>query len=142
MKKSLTLIGILVATLFFTTPVISMEGHGKNIHESKVNGTTLTYQLIDMTENIKKMNDKNAAHQMTGTHHLMIMPKGGDDLSGAKVGFAVTDPDGKTHKAMAMGMGGGFGADLPMMKNGKYTIKTKILKNKTRLDDEFIYHKH
>ncbi len=141
MKKMVALTAILVTALLISSPVFSMDGHGKNIHESKVKGVTLKYQLIDMTKNIKKM-DKNAGHQMTGTHHLMVMPKGGENLQGAKVGFILTDPDGKIHKVMAMGMGGGFGADLPMMKNGKYTIKTKIMKSKTRLDDKFTYHKH
>jgi hypothetical protein len=77
---------------------------------------------------------------MTGTHHLMLNVTGSDNLKNAKVGFVITDPDGKKTNAMAMGMSGGFGADVNMMKKGEYKIKTKFVSGEKKLMDEFTYH--
>jgi len=42
-------------------------------------------------------------------------------------------------KAMAMGMSGGFGADLDLSVKGKYVIKTKITAGDKKLMDKFVY---
>ncbi|MBW2220751.1 MAG: hypothetical protein JRF40_14875 [Deltaproteobacteria bacterium] len=113
---------------------------GKKIHKSTTGGYTFDYQLIDMTENIKKMKNMPGMANMTGTHHLMVNVTGSGDMKNAKVGFVITDPDGKKEKVMAMGMGKGFGADVNMMKKGEYKIKTKFMLGEEKLLDEFIYH--
>lgn len=145
-QRFLTLTLLMLTLMFISTPAFASNCHGQakdnKIHTSNVQGFSLNYELIDMTENLKKLKGDHAAHKMAGTHHLMVMVKGPKDLKGAKVGFVLIDPDGKKHNAMAMAMGDGFGADLPMMKKGEYTIKTKLMKDQTKLMDEFTYHMH
>lgn len=146
MKKGLTTIALVVFTgMIFISQGAAMDHSksGDHIHMSKVKGFALNYQLIDMTENIKNLKGEHAGHDdaaMVGTHHLMVYINGSGDKKNMKVGYLVTDPDGKKHKAMAMGMGDGFGADLPMMKKGSYTIKTKVVDGETKFTDEFTYY--
>ncbi len=79
---------------------------------------------------------------MKMTHRLMVYIK--DSQKGyveqAKVGYLITNPDGSKGKAMAMGMGDGFGADVNMMKKGGYKIKTKFVAGGKKILDEFTYH--
>lgn len=111
-------------------------GHGGHkIHESNVDGHHFSYELIDMREQTKNM------PEMKHTHHLMVYVKDGDGnvVDQGKVGYLVKGPDGERQKAMAMGMAGGFGADLDMSKPGSYEIKTKVVSGETTLMDGFSY---
>ena len=140
---------IIITVMIFTCIIISGTAFsgdmnhgntGKKIHTSHKGDYTFDYQLIDMTENIKKMKNMPGMAKMTGTHHLMVNVTGSDDLKNAKVGFVITDPDGKKNKVMAMGMNTGFGADVNMMKKGEYKIKVKFILGEEKLLDEFTYH--
>lgn len=107
---------------------VSHAGHqGKLIHEATVKGYHLSYHLIDMTARMKDM--KMAMPPQMGTHHLMIyiQDKDGRPVAAEKVGYLVEGPDGKKQKAMAMGMGNGFGADISLRGSGSYKIHTKIM---------------
>ncbi len=63
------------------------------------------------------------------THHLMVYvtDAAGKPVTGAKVGYAVTGPDKREQKVMAMEMGDGYGANLDLTVKGKYTIRTKVV---------------
>ena len=121
------------------------SGHlGEMIHESTVDGHSLAYHLIDMKEQMKGMKgmkDMAGAKEMKMTHHLMVyvMDPNGKELGKAKTGYMVTNPDGKKQKMMAMGMKGGFGADVNLSAKGAYTVKTKITAGDTKLKDKFTY---
>ncbi|GBC59914.1 hypothetical protein DENIS_0856 [Desulfonema ishimotonii] len=115
------------------------SGHtGNKIHEARVNGWHLTYELIDMREKMKGM--KNMP-EMKNTHHLMVYVRDaeGKTVDNAKVGYLIEGPDDARQKAMCMGMGGGFGADVNMGAAGKYMVKTKVMAGDTKLMDEFGY---
>ena len=118
------------------------SGHsGEMIREVNVDGYALAYHLIDMREKIKAM--KNMP-EMTNTHHLMIYihsPQG-RKVDDARVGYLLQNPSGEKQKAMTMGMGGGYGADVNFSEMGKYLIKTKIIIGEKQLMDEFAYHVH
>jgi hypothetical protein len=58
---------------------------------------------------------------------LSIADAAGGEVSGAKVGFQVTRPDGGEQKTLTMAMGGGYSADLNLKAKGVYTIKTKFV---------------
>ena len=140
---------IIITIMIFTCIIISGTAFsgdmnhgntGKEIHTSHKGDYTFDYQLIDMTENIKKMKNMPGMSNMTGTHHLMVDVTGSGDMKNAKVGFVITDPDGKKNKVMAMGMNTGFGADVNMMKKGEYNIKTKFVSGEKKILDEFTYH--
>ncbi len=115
------------------------HGHdGKLIRETTVRGHTLSYRLIDMKA---KMKDMKEMPEMEATHHLMlyIQPPEGQSLENPKVGFLVTGPGDDTQTVMAMGMSGGFGADLDLSARGAYTIKSKAVAGKVKLIDAFTY---
>ncbi len=111
----------------------------KPFHQSMVEGYNFKYKLIDMRA---KMKDMKGVEHVKATHHLMvyidkkheahIMP-----VANAKVGYLIEGPGGKKATAMAMAMGGGFGADINLGLKGKYTIKTKIVEGDKRFVDEF-----
>ena len=111
----------------------AMEHAGNFIHKSEIDGYQLSYELIDMRAKMPDMPD------MAATHHLMVYVKGPDssDVEDAKTGFLIEGPDGQVQKAMCMGMGGGYGADVNLEKNGIYTVKTKIVNGKDKLLDSF-----
>jgi len=144
--KTKPMIPVLILTLI-TIPFVAFamdmhHGHsGSSIHTSTKGAYTFSYEVIDMTENMKKMKKMPGMEHMTATHHLMANVEGGVDLENSRVGFVVTDPDGKKEKVMAMKMGSGFGADVTMMKEGKYRIKVKYLFGEERVMDEFTYQK-
>ena len=115
------------------------SGHrGPNIHNSIVDGYSLTYHLIDMQE---KMKDMENMPEMQATHHMMVYVTGPDGavLGQAKVGYLVVGPDGNKQKLMAMGMKDGFGADVDFKAPGAYTVKTKAVANGATLLDQFTY---
>jgi hypothetical protein len=144
--KTKLIIPVLILT-WITIPftVFAMDMHhghsGKDIHTSSQGDYTFAYQLIDMTGNIKKMKKMPGMEHMTATHHLMANVGGSAIPKNSKVGFVITDPDGKKEKVMAMKMGAGFGADVTMMKKGEYKIKVKFMFGDEKLMEEFAYQK-
>lgn len=118
------------------------SGHsGKLIREAKVEGYSLAYHLIDMREKMKGMKGMQG---MPNTHHLMvfIQAPNGQKVENATVGFLVKGPSGEQQKAMAMGMGGGFGADLNLTEMGAYSMKTKVVADGKNMMDAFEHHRH
>ncbi len=111
----------------------AMEHTGNIVHKSEIDGYQLSYELIDMRAKMPDMPD------MAATHRLMVYVKdpGGIDVEDAKTGFLIDGPDGEVQKAMCMGMGGGYGADVNLEKKGTYTVKTKIVNGKDKLLDSF-----
>lgn len=115
------------------------SGHfGMLIKESMVKGYQLAYHLIDMAEKMEGMEDMP---EMQVTHHLMLYVKAphGEAVDNGMVGYMVKSPDGSWQKAMAMGMGGGYGADVTLLAKGTYLIKAKVVDGKAKLMDEFYY---
>jgi hypothetical protein len=148
----LSLVALLMAGLLFAAPAAAEEhmsqGHGamtmtkagpkgRQIRETKMDGYTLTYRLIDMKALMPGMAG------MAGAYHLMVFfkdPKG-TVVKKAMVGYLVEGPEGKVQKTMAMGMGDGFGANIKLTTNGTYTIKAKALIGGKKLIDSFQYDK-
>ncbi len=129
-------------TLALTLPALAMDAHhghgGDKIHMSMVEGHHFSYELIDMRE---KMKDMKNMPEMKDTHHLMMHIKdaAGQKVDKAKVGYMIQNPDGSTRKKMAMGMAGGFGADVNLGEKGVYKIKTKVVAGEKKLMDAFEY---
>ncbi len=162
MKKSMKFLAVSVAMgMFFAFPVLAEMDHsghdhskhkkenaahkmnhsghmGDMIRQEKVEHYGFMYHLIDMMAKMKGMEGK---HQMKATHHLMVYIKAphGHNVKNAKVGYMVTGPDGKKQKAMAMGMSGGFGADINLKQKGTYKITTKALSQDKVIKDTFTY---
>jgi hypothetical protein len=150
--QHLSLVALLIAGLLSTAPALAEEnmpqGHGamtmtkagpkgQQIRETKMDGYTLTYRLIDMKALMPDMAG------MDGTYHLMVFfkdPKG-TVVKKAMVGYLVEGPDGNVQKTMAMGMGDGFGANIRLPVSGTYTIKAKALIGGKKLIDSFQYDK-
>ena len=115
------------------------SGHrGAGIHDSSVDGYLFSYHLIDLRE---KMQDMENMPEMKATHHMMVYVASPDGapVAEAKVGYLVIGPDGEQQRLMAMGMSGGFGADVDLGAPGAYTVKTKAVAGNTTLLDEFTY---
>lgn len=137
MRKIIAVLSLQMIFLLFTAsggfPVtFAIAGdHGENagekIHASTVDGYAFDYTLYDFPER--------------KTHHLMvsITDPGGKPVDNGKVGFLVTGPDGNKQKAMAMGMGGAYGADVDLEIQGMYTIKAKAVVGDKKLFDRFEY---
>lgn len=135
--KAMMVLAVLLVSASFSAPAMDMGHDGDAIHTSTVDGITMTYKLIDMRESMKKMGHSMGA---MATHHLMVFAKGPDGPVMGKAGYVITDPDGKTEKAMCMAMGDGFGADIHMIQPGTYTVKTKVATEGGKtLMDEFTY---
>ena len=150
---------ILFAVFILTNNVYAMDKHdhgkgtegidhsshtGENIHNSKKEGYTLAYHLIDMKAQMAAMKEHAQAHgseKMDMTHHLMVYltDADGDQVKDAKVGYLVVNPDGTKQKLMTMHMKGGFGSDINLKQKGTYTIKTKALSGNTKIMDQFSY---
>lgn len=116
----------------------SSNAKGKMIHHSNVDGFELSYELIDMRE---QMRDLPNMPEMTETHHLMVYVEGLGDAAfeNAKAGYLIIGPDGEKQRVMGTGMGGGFGADVNFGEKGDYTIKTKIVTANEKLMDSFTH---
>ncbi len=125
---------------------VEMKEHGQHtaewgpsIHESSVQGYTITYHLMDNRAAMAKMGDMKG-HDMSQmkSHHLMVFIAGPDGarVEDAKVGYKVEGPSGE-QKTMAMAMKGGFGADVELGSKGRYEIKTKAVVGEKALLDEF-----
>lgn len=125
---------------------MDMDPMGQEIHESTVDGYHLTYRLIDMKQKMemmkgmKGMSMKGMDMSQMKSHHLMVFVTGpdGKPIEDGKVGYKVEGPGGE-QKTMAMGMKGGFGADVDVAKPGTYEIKTKAVMGDKTLTDEFKY---
>ncbi|MBU0730560.1 MAG: hypothetical protein KKE17_15340 [Proteobacteria bacterium] len=113
---------------------------GELIGTSAQDGFTFTYHVIDMKEKMAGMKDSGAPAEMK-SHHLMVYVTDahGKAMESAKIGYLVTSPNGSIQKAMTMGMGGGFGADVDFTAKGSYTIKTKLIADDTKLVNVFSY---
>ena len=124
---------------------MEMKGHdmdmGEVIRTHTVDDVTLTYRLIDMHQRMKDMEGMESMAGKVASHHLMLDVKGknGAMVHDAKVGFVITDPDGKEVKTMAMGMAGGHGADVEMMQKGTYTLKVKVKAGDKVVKDSFTH---
>jgi hypothetical protein len=117
---------------------------GENIHNSKKEGYTLAYHLIDMKAQMAAMKEHAQSHdsgKMDMTHHLMVYltDANGNSVKDAKVGYLVVNPDGAKQKLMCMYMKGGFGSDISLKQKGTYTIKTKALSGDIKIMDQFSY---
>ena len=153
-QKKHSIVIAAIFTLLISTPVFAMDhsghgdmdmGHGKSmdhgnmmgdmIHHSNLDGYTIMYHLIDMTAHMKEMPEMKAGH------HLMMYIKDahGNTVEGAKVGYLIIGPDGAKQQVMAMGMSGGFGGDVNLMKHGMYVIKAKTVMGDKKIMDEFHY---
>lgn len=115
-------------------------GHGDHmgemIHQSTVDGHEFTYQLIDMREKMKGMENMP---EMKATHHLMVYVKddAGNMVEQAKAGFLIENPDGSDQRVMTMPMSGGHGADIALETPGSYTVKTKVIAGDQTMMDSF-----
>jgi hypothetical protein len=104
----------------------SKMDHGKksddNIVETKSNGYNFKFKFIDLLERAKGMDMGD------NTHHLMVYvsDESGKKITDAKVKFKLFAPNGKESEAMAMGMGGGYGADVSLKEKGKHGIATLV----------------
>lgn len=119
------------------------SGHkGEMIHMSTVKGYKLAYHLIDMKEKMKAMkNMPKMDMSKMKSHHLMVYVTTGDGkmVKADKAGYSVKGPDGKKANAMAMFMTGGHGADVDLVLEGKYKIRTKLVVGDKTLKDSFGY---
>jgi len=159
-QRALTVSLMALLTLAFTSPSFAdhkedraqelkeekmkahkMDMEGKVIRTHNIDGLRLTYRLINMQARMKNMEGMEKMADKVASHHLMVDVKkiGGGMIDDAKVGFMFTSPDGKEHKAMAMSMKGGHGADVDMKKRGKYKVAVKIKAGDKTVTDEFTY---
>jgi len=120
---------------------------GLEIRKAPVEGYQFTYRLLNWEERnvaMKGMEGMEMAgmdNSGNSTHHLMLYVAGasGKEVSGAKVGFQVTRPDGGEQKTLTMAMGGGYGADVNLKAKGKYTIRTKFVDGARTVNDTFTH---
>jgi hypothetical protein len=117
---------------------------GDLVHESMVEGYMLAYYLMDLREQTTGDAASHAAHgkkEMDKPHHIMvyIMDKNHKPVHKGKVGFLITNKEGKKQKAMGMYMSDGFGTTVDMKKKGVYAIATKVVMGEVKLMDKFEY---
>lgn len=121
--------------------------HGVEIRKATVDGYQLAYRLLSWEERNAEMKGMEGM-EMAGmdnsgnsTNHLMlyVANASGKEVSGAKVGFQVTRPDGGEQKTLTMAMGGGYGADVNLKAKGKYTIRTKFVDGARTVNDTFTH---
>lgn len=118
---------------------------GKFVNTLTVKDYTLNYYLIDMKKKMAGMSpeykEKMAMMNMGSmkSHHLMlyILGNGGEMVSDGKIGFMLTAKDGTKQKTMAMGMSGGYGADVDLITGTPYTVMTKAMVNGEKVVDTF-----
>ncbi len=150
-KQTITiLITAMICTVMFIPAALAdsccaSENATQIDHKSEVDGYHLEYKFIDMMEKMKDMKGMEGMGgqmgSMTATHHLMVFIKNaqGEIVAADKVGYLITGPDGKEQKVMAMGMSGGYGADINLPLPGEYTVKTKAVMGDQTLMDSFTY---
>lgn len=119
---------------------------GVEIRTAEVAGYRLTYRLLNWEERNVAMKGM-LGMEMAGmdnsgksTHHLVLLlaTAAGKEVSGAKVGYQITGPDGSEQKTLTMAMGG-YGADVILKAKGKYTVKTKFVDGAKTGVDTFTY---
>ncbi|MFP3983141.1 MAG: hypothetical protein ACLFV2_05560 [Desulfurivibrionaceae bacterium] len=135
---------MLVFAMAFTASAAQHEDQdrkGKHIHTSTVDDHEMAYYLIDMGDMGAGMEGHEGQGEQAATHHLMvyIADPAGNLITGAKTGFLIQGPEGEKQKTMAMGMSGGYGADIALGAPGDYTIKTKAKTEDKTLIDSFSY---
>jgi hypothetical protein len=108
------------------------ESQGQPIRKIAVNGYTLDYRLIDISQSMP---------DMAGTYHLMVMINDaqGKTVNGATVNFLIKGPDGKEQKLNAMAMGAGFGRNVRFTSTGTYLIQTDASIGNKHVIDSFDY---
>lgn len=111
---------------------------GSEIRSAKVGDYQVKYNLMDISERMKKMGMDPAKSK---SHHLMAYYTGADGkpVAGGKVGFAITGPDKSDQKTMAMAMGTGYGADVDLKAKGDYKVTVKAVFGDKTVMDEFTY---
>jgi len=119
---------------------------GVVIRTAGVEGYRLTYRLLNWKERNEAMKGMEGM-EMAGmdnsgkaTNHLVLHLAGADgkEVSGAKVGFQLSGPDGAEQKTLTMAMGG-YGADVSLKAKGVYTIKSKFVAGGKTGVDTFSY---
>jgi hypothetical protein len=129
-----------------STPAGQTAEPGVVIRTAGVEGYRLTYRLLNWKERNEAMKGMEGM-EMAGmdnsgkaTNHLVLQLAGADgkEVSGAKVGFQLTGPDGAEQKTLTMAMGG-YGADVTLKTKGIYTIKTKFVVGGKTGADTFTY---
>lgn len=115
---------IVAALLLFVSPVFAQDNDkamdhskhvGEKIHVSMVEGYSLAYHLVDLTE-------RPRGHLM-----VYIQDPQGAAVDDAKVGFLIQGPDGAKQRLMAEGMKGAFGVNTDLSPRGTYVIKMKAV---------------
>ena len=109
------------------------------LRASTVEGYRFGYQMADMMKGMAGMKGHDMSQMKS--HHLMVYIAGPDGkaVEDAKVGYMVAGPGDAVQKTMAMGMGGGYGADIDLKAKGPYKITTKAVVGGKSLVDEFSY---
>ena len=135
---------ILVSAMVFSVNAGQHEDSnrkGTHIHTSTKDGHELAYYLIDMGDAGSEMEGHEGHGNQVPTRHLMvyITNPAGEQITNAKTGFLIKGPDGEKQQTMAMGMSGGYGADVSLGSSGKYTVKTKVVAEETTVMDSFEY---
>lgn len=110
---------------------------GTLFHESKVEGFTFAYYLMDM----RKMKGHSMDNMADKPHHIMvyITDPAGVVVDKARVGFLIKDAAGMAQKNMAMYMSNGFGIMADMKAKGSYTITAKAVVGDKKLLDRFTF---
>ena len=126
-----------------------MDRPGKHIHQVTINGYTLMYHMMnlsernEMVEMMKSSSDIGINRSPDVTNHLMVYIMDSErKIVPGTVLFHLTNPDGKDSRTMTMGMYGGYGGDIILEQKGMHTIRTRIIietAKTIRLDDEFTY---
>lgn len=114
---------------------------GVHIQTSNLDKVRFEYNLLEMKKAaVAKMEMDHSAGTLKSQHLMLFAAdKMGKAISGAKVGYQVTGPDGKIQRAIAMAMTAGYGADVEMTAKGKYEVKTKLVKDDLQVVDTFTY---
>ncbi|MBU0970479.1 MAG: hypothetical protein KKC20_07520 [Proteobacteria bacterium] len=149
-RVSLSLIfAVLMAQFAFATSgnktMPDSDKFGDLIHESIVDGYSLSYYFMDLRQQAAAEKSKaTSAHgshtkEMDKPHHIMvyIMDSNQKQVSKGKIGFLIKDAGDKKQTAMGMFMSNGFGATADMKKKGIYTITTKAVLGDKKLMDRF-----
>lgn len=136
MKK---VILILAATaLTCSAPVVSsaamdhgghdMHAMGGAAHEEVVNGVKATFRVQTMADAMKAMG-MEMPKGVKETHHVSVAftdAKSGKALTEGVVKVKIIAPDKSEQSKDLMGMQGHFGADVEMVKKGKYGVMCKF----------------
>ena len=147
MKKfAMIIIVVLITGWGMVFSAFADHDMGQMIQQSRVGDYSFMYHLLNkagrdkMMKGMEGMDMPGMSSRPDITHHLMVFitSQDGKPVSG-KIGFLITDPDGKEQKTLTMGMQDGYGADISFQKKGIYKIKAKAVINEKTIMDEFTY---